>query len=261
MKSLFLSKSISVMSIHDSYGNIYLNIDSDESYKCIEGSKTVFSRNMFKMDPNKKYQIDIDVKSMGTISSKFYLSVNCFRSENPNSKINSTYVSYMDSSTSIIQKYNSDSIFVDSDFESLTYWMPESSSAYMRYIGFYFNGDVDKTPDIVFDGYNNIDLENNSIILAKDLPKSIMDKIIPDTTVIRNHYGSNPFVFLFNGIVPKEWTHISRTISGINIKSCDDPKKFRRGTEYFTVGFMANDHQDKESILAFKNFKISVSVD
>jgi hypothetical protein len=241
--------------LYDTYGEINYDLQSDEYFRCIEGNKQFFSKKMIRMKPNKKYQIDVDLKSIGVLESYVYLCIKCFSSENENSFISSSDANYVENSNFIIGLFSDNQILIaDSTGKKLTCWNDESKSSHARQAAFYFDGNTDRIPDATLEYITVKDI----CITFNDLPKIITDRIIIGTTKIRNHYSSGSFVYPFNGKINHEWTHISRIISGINKKNVDVPDKFRNGTQYFKVGLLVNYQQDKTHIIALKNCKISM---
>ena len=53
--------------------------------------------------------------------------------------------------------------------------------------------------------YNNF--VDNNIILNNEIPKEIINKIIPDTTKLMNHYLSNTYNYSSSSgvLLPEEW--------------------------------------------------------
>jgi hypothetical protein len=240
--------------MYDTTCEIDLDLNTDEYFRCITGPKCVSSK-MIRLTPGVTYQIDVDLKSIGEINSYVLLFVDCFTSDQDNSCITSEQVNYKENSGTIIESFTNDKIYIMPNPNVFINWNDASKTISQRKIGFYFDGNVEKKSDVVFSSYQSID--NNCLTLAEDLPKSITDQIVLNRTVIRNHCGSEPYIYPFYGLIGKEWIHISKTISGINRECHDVPNKFRKNTNFFKIGMLVQYGQDDKSTLAFKNFKIS----
>ena len=60
----------------------------------------------------------------------------------------------------------------------------------MKYLGFYFDGDVNKYADYIIN-YKNF--ENNIIHFNNEIPKNILDQIKPGQTRVMNHYQNSTY--------------------------------------------------------------------
>ena len=129
-----------------------------------------------------------------------------------------------------------------------------------RIIGIYFDGNINRLPDYLVNYPAYDTYADNNIILNKELPKEIYDKIVPFRTRVMNHYLSSNYDYsAANHVkVDRQWTKFEAIYNGYSIGYGDIKGKFRLGTKSISPFVLANYGQKDEAILEIKNIEITV---
>ena len=129
-----------------------------------------------------------------------------------------------------------------------------------KYIGLYFDGNFNHLPDYIIrtPAYKNY--ETNVINLQNEIPKDILDKIIPYTTKVMNHYDSMRYDYsaACQTIVPEKWTVYNACYNGFSDGYGDIKGKFRLETKKVSPFVICQNVQNNEGLLEVKNIEIKV---
>lgn len=227
------------------------------SYTCLEGSTTFFHPSIIPYEANKVYTIDLDVKSVGEENSNIYVVVKCLRSTDANDFIPSRNAYYYSGTELTIKYVGKEELYVpSSEFDTLVKWKNASGVEHSRYIGFYFDGNINKQPDEVIE-YSDINIVDG-IIFSSKITDTLRAKINTTSVKACNHFLSSTWTYPFNGLIPISdgWKHLSMQISGQGLGT-QTPIPFRYGTTHFQIGLLANFQQSNKVALGVRNFKIS----
>ena len=209
-----------------------------------------------QLDCKNKYQIDEDsiielkgeFRSAGKIKSLIYFGLKCFKENGQGierediNRINEPL---------LITSINTDnkSLFIHKKPEK---W---SNNTYLKFIGFYFDGNINHLPDCLIK-YNNYD--NNLIYLKSEIPKEISEKIIPYQTKIMNHNCGNTCSYDYSAAhgeyVPEQWTEYKAIYEGFS----NGYGEFRLGTKIVAPFVICNYEQNEDAILEIRNIEIII---
>ena len=217
-----------------------------------------------QLDCKNKYQIDEDsiielkgeFRSAGKIKSRIYFGLKCFRENGQG--IEREDINRIDEPL-LITSINTDnkSLFFHKKPEKWNNNNDSSSEAYRKYIGFYFDGNINHLPDCLL-RYNNYD--NNLIYLKQEIPKEISDKIIPYQTKIMNHNCGNGYGYDYSAAcgeyVPEQWTEYKAIYEGFSYGYGDIKGKFRLGTKIVAPFVICNYKQSEDAILEIRNIEM-----
>ena len=101
---------------------------------------------------------------------------------------------------------------------------------------------------------------DSNIVLNKEIPKEINDKIIPFKTRVMNHYYSCTYDYsaACNVEVPEKWTEYKAVYNGFSNGYGDIIGKFRLGTKKVSPLIIPNHRQNNDAILEIRNVEIIV---
>ena len=217
-----------------------------------------------QLDCKNKYQIDEDsiielkgeFRSAGKIKSLIYFGLKCFKENGQGierediNRINEPL---------LITSINTDnkSLFIHKKPEKWSNNNDSYSETYLKFIGFYFDGNINHLPDCLIK-YNNYD--NNLIYLKSEIPKEISEKIIPYQTKIMNHNNGNGSSYDYSAAhgeyVPEQWTEYKAIYEGFSNGYGDTKGKFRLGTKIVAPFVICNYRQNEDAILEIRNIEM-----
>ena len=104
--------------------------------------------------------------------------------------------------------------------------------------------------------------ENNLIHFNSEIPKEILDKIIPYQSKIMNHNAGNGCSFDYRAacgeVVPEQWKEYKAKYEGFSSGYGDIKGKFRLGTKIVSPFIICNYEQNEDAILEVRNVEIIV---
>ncbi len=218
------------------------------------------------VDFNRKYEVDentkIDLKgefrSIGTEKSKIYFGLHCYKEDG--TEIIGEDV-YRTNESRTIESYDSNSktLILDKKPETWDNYDYSISLQQRKCIGFYFDGKIDHLPDYFIDTPAYDKYVDNNIVLKKEIPSNLLDKIIPSITKVMNHYHSNTrdYSAACDNTVPETWTEFKATYEGFS-EIGDIKGKFRLGTKKVSPFVYPNYHQNNNAVLEIRNVEIKV---
>ena len=224
----------------------------------IKGDKHIKSKNRYPVNEETVMELKGEFRSSGKIKSIIYFGLECFK-ENGD-EILDPHVNRVDEPL-LITSINTDgkSFSLNKKPEK---WNNSSDKSinYLKYLGIYFDGNIKHSPDYLIQApaYNNY--QDNIINLNKEIPKDILDKIIPFETRVMNHYGSGTYDYsaaLYKE-VPENWTVFSAEYNGFSVGYGDIKGKFRPETKSVTPFVLCNYSQNEDAVLEIKNVEIVI---
>ena len=103
-------------------------------------------------------------------------------------------------------------------------------------------------------------ITNNNIYLTNEIPKDVIDKIIPYQAKVMNHYDFDvrDYSAAHGVYVPEKWTEYKAEYKGFSNGFGDIKGKFRPGTKSVCPFIYCNYDQKEEAILYIKNVEIII---
>ena len=131
---------------------------------------------------------------------------------------------------------------------------------YYKLIGIYFDGNIDRLPDYLIKSPAYKTYENNNIILNKEIPQEIYDKIVPFKTRVMNHYCSMTYDYsaACNDCVGEQWTEFKAVYNGFSNGYGDIKGNYRLGTKQISPFILANYHQNNDAVLEIRNVELNI---
>lgn len=215
------------------------------------------SKNKYQINEDTIIELKGDFRSAGKIKSIIYFGLKCF-------KENGTEIERVD-----INRINEHILIASlkSNNEILLHKTPEKwnnkddsySETYSKFIGFYFDGNVNHLPDLLLK-YKNY--ENNLVHLYSTIPEEISKKIIPYVTRVMNHNVGNGSFYDYSAAcgeeVPEQWTEYKAIYKGFSNGYGDIKGKFRLGTRIVSPFVICNYGQNQDAVLEIRNVVINV---
>jgi len=139
-------------------------------------------KNKFQIHEDSVIELKGEFRSAGKTKSKIYFGLKCFKEDG--TEISREDINRVDEPI-LITSINTDnkSLFLHKKPEKWNNQNDSYSERYSKLIGFYFDGNINHVPDYSLK-YKNY--ENNLIHLISEIPKEILDKIIPYQSKVMN---------------------------------------------------------------------------
>ena len=223
----------------------------------VTGNKRLDFQPKYPIDENTTVELSGQFRSTGTESSMIYFGLHSF-GEN-GEEILSESINRVKEPLLIISK-NTDMKSFILEKKPETWYNSINDQSYLKIIGIYFDGNIDRLPDYLINYPAYDTYADNNIILNKELPKEIYDKIVPFRTRAMNHFSSNAYDYsaACYAKVDRQWTKFEAIYNGYSIGYGDIKGKFRLGTKSISPFVLANYGQKDEAILEIKNIEITV---
>ena len=173
----------------------------------IKGNKDLNFKNRYDVDEDTTIELKGEFRTSGKQKSIIYFGLHCFKEDG--TEILDTDVNRTKESLLITSKSSDGKSF---SLEKQPETQNKSNDSYSQQvykgIGIYFNGDINRLPDYFINSPAYDKYFDNNIILNKEIPKEINDKIIPFKTKVMNHYHSGTYDYsaACNVSVPEYWT-------------------------------------------------------
>ena len=214
--------------------------------------------NKFQIHEDSVIELRGEFRSAGKIKSIIYFGLKCFKEDG--TEISREDINRVDEPL-LITSINTDnkSLFLNKKPEKWNNQNDSYSETYSKLIGFYFDGNINHVPDYSLK-YKNY--ENNLIHFNSEIPKEILDKIIPYQTKVMNHNNGNGYSYDYSAalgeVVPEQWKEYKAKYEGFSSGFGDIKGKFRLGTKIVSPFIICNSRQNEDAILEVRNVEIIV---
>ena len=215
-------------------------------------------KNKFQIHEDSVIELRGEFRSAGKIKSIIYFGLKCFKEDG--TEISREDINRVDEPL-LITSINTDnkSLFLNKKPEKWNNQNDSYSETYSKLIGFYFDGNINHVPDYSLK-YKNY--ENNLIHFNSEIPKEILDKIIPYQTKVMNHNNGNGYSYDYSAalgeVVPEQWKEYKAKYEGFSSGFGDIKGKFRLGTKIVSPFIICNSRQNEDAILEVRNVEIIV---
>lgn len=210
--------------------------------------------DLIDVDAQYKYMFDANFKSVGSGGlSKIYFGGLPYNAANQQISSTISGMRKPDAHDAVVKSFTSTTI-TTAGVADLSTWY-SGGSTHAQSIGFYYDGDISKTPDYTW--YNGIysSASGDTIQLNSAMPSSISSNIIPGTTVVKNHYVTyDPRVISYYD-VPTTWTSLGGPIEGETFDN-EYTSRFPYGTRKIRMLIRANYGQDSTYELHVDDVKL-----
>ena len=219
------------------------------------------SKNKFLINEDTIIHLKGEFRSAGKTKSIVYFGLKCFREDG--TEISREDINRIDEPL-LITSINTDNkaFFLNKKPEKWNNYNENYHNTYNKLIGIYFDGNTNHLPDYLLKSpaYNNYN--SNCINLCNEIPRNIIDKIIPFQTKVMNHNRGNGYSFDYSVIcgeaIPEQWKEYSSTYEGFSEGYGDIKGKFRLGTKQVQPFIICNYGQNGDAILEIRNIEIIV---
>ena len=226
----------------------------------IKGCKNQLdAKNKYYIFEDSVVELKGEFRSAGKTKSIIYFGLKCYKEDG--TEITREHVNRINEPL-LITSINTDnkSIFVNKNPENWNNKNDSYSNTYLKYVGFYFDGNFNHVPDYlaIYQNYGN-----NIINLNEEIPKEIAEKIIPYTCKVMNHNNGNGHSFDYSAAcrenVPEQWTEYKAKYEGFSAGFGDIKGKFRPGTKIVLPFVICNYGQNEDAILEMRNIEIIIN--
>jgi len=216
------------------FSNAVLKDDNGKSVFSGTGATSFVSSELIPVDPAKNYTLSGNFKSVGSASDP-YLYFGFLLFDENKKRIYPVEVERAGNDVTVTSVAGN----VLNVTPAVADWNAPTTTISWRYIGVYYDGDTNKRPD--YTGMTYVTAEANSINLTSALPSTVVEKIIPGTTVVKNHLsGGSKYTYTAAQRlkVPSSWTEFSGQITGEGF--VNEVNVFRLGTRFVEVVVQTN---------------------
>ena len=233
---------------------------SFEQIITITGWKPILNfKNKYDVDEDTTIELKGLFRSAGNQKSKMYFGLHCYKEDGTD--IVAQYVYRKDESLLITSKSTDGKSFtLEKKPETWNNSNDSYSEKNYKVIGIYFDGNINRLPDYLINTPAYDKYIDNNIVLNKEIPKEINDKIIPFKTRVMNHYDSSTYDYSAACYVevPEKWTKYKAVYNGFSKGYGDIIGKFRLGTKKVSPLILPNYQQNNDAILEIRNVEIIV---
>ncbi|MEX2170719.1 MAG: hypothetical protein WD851_15490 [Pirellulales bacterium] len=224
------------------------------AYK-VQGPKTVMSSPFIPVTPEGQYHLSGLFRSGTLTQSRLYFGISTY--DEKGNFISAVEVLRVGSDNKI-RSISNNVITVEG---RLSGWNAPNAEEYLKRVGFYYDGNTNKRPDYVTPGTTGAysEITDRTIRLPAPLPGSVLAKIVPGVTVVKNHYSGS--TYMYSAASAKladsaQWSFFSSPIiSGEGFGNGRD--MFRIGTRYIKIVILANHKQSQNEVLYFRNINFN----
>ena len=220
----------------------------------IKGYKQIFSKTKYPINEDTVLELKGEFRSSGKTQSKIYFGLRCFKENRE--EILAPKINRIDEPL-LITSINTDGkrFTVNKTPEK---WCGSDERNDYKYLGLYYDGNIERLPDYLIKTPAYKNFVDNNIYLNEELPKDIIDKIIPFQTRVMNHKDAGTYDYsaaCYNE-VPEIWTEFKAEYQGFSVGYGDIKGKFRPGTRIVNPFVLCNYGQNKDAILEIKNIEV-----
>ena len=225
----------------------------------VTGYKNLFFKQRYPVNLNSIVELRAEFRSIGNTKSKIYFGLNCFKEDGNSIKAFETF------------RKNEPLLIISKNIDMLGFTLEKKpdtwnnstdtySESNLKYIGIYFDGNINCLPDYIIKTPAYKTYEDRNIFLNEAIPKEIFDKMICYKTKVMNHYDSNTYDYsaASNNEVDNQWTKFEAAYNGFIEGYREIKGEFRLGTKTISPIILANYGQDSNAILEIKNIEIII---
>ena len=215
-------------------------------------------KNVYDVDEDTTLELKGEFRSIGKEKSRIYFGLHCLKEDG---KDIIGHDIYRTNESLLVTSYDSTNkkLILEKKPETWNNYNDSYSENNRKLIGIYFDGNIKHLPDYLINtpAYNNF--TDNNIILNKEIPNEILNKIIPSTTRVMNHYSSNTYDYSAASYVcvPETWTEYKAEYKGFS-EYGDLPGKFRLGTKKVSPFVLPNYGQNNYAVLEIRNIEVQL---
>ena len=219
----------------------------------IKGNKQIFSKNKYPVNEDTVLELKGEFRSSGKTKSKIYFGLRCFKENGE--EILAPKINRIDEPL-LITSINTDGKSFTVNKKPEKWYNSDNSDGRknFKYLGLYYDGNIERLPDYLIKTPAYKNFVDNNIYLNEELPKDIIDKIIPFQTRVMNHKdaGNYDYSAACNNEVPEIWTEFKAEYQGFSKGYGDIKGKFRPETRIVSP-FV---RQNEDAILEIKNIEV-----
>ena len=225
----------------------------------IEGNKDLHSSIKYPVTNDTIIELKGEFRSSGNKKARLYFGLQCFRENGTEIK---AYDIIRINEPLILTSINSDGKRFSLIKKPENWNNSDESNNYdqknKKYLGFYFDGNIKHLPDYLMKTPAYKPYIDNNIHLNKEIPKEIIEKIVPYTTIVMNQHDGNTWDYSAACYeeVPEKWMKYEAEYNGFSDGYGDIKGKFRLGTK--SVSPVINCIQNKDDILEIRNVEIVI---
>lgn len=225
----------------------------------IRGDKDISCSIKYPISPDSFLELKGEFRSSGKIKSHLWFGLNCFRE---NGKEIESFEIYRINEPLIITSVSSDgksfSLIKKPEKQINSDEKNDYDKSYRKYLGFYFDGNINRLPDYVIKSPAYKIFTDNNIYLNNEIPKEIIGKIKLYETKVMNQFGNSTYDYSAanNAEVPEHWTLFKAEYHGFSGIEGDLKGKFRLETKSVSPIILCNHYQSEDAILEIKNVEI-----
>lgn len=224
------------------YGDIItdaIDADNGDPYYVATAYRLNYSQSI-AVDPTRTYRLSGRYRSVGEEPSRIYLG---FQTRDENDVKIYRNISRLGNAVTLAS-YTDTSITVS---ETLSGWSDPSLAPSLRYLGFYYDGDIDRLPDyvIVDDTVGGFtEATGTTITIPNPLPAGVISSLQAQTKVMNFRIASvNQYPAASNLYVPTTWTYYSSPPLSGEVMEAYPSDAFRMGTRFVKLAILMNYNQ------------------
>ena len=225
----------------------------------VTGNKHLNFKQKFPIYENTIVELSGEFRSIGISNSILYFGLHCF---GENGKDIFSEDVYRTKESLLITSKNTDMKSLTLEKKPQTWYntTEEYAQKNRKLIGIYYDGIINRLPDYLIRSPAYEIFDSNEIVLNKEIPKEIFDKIEPYKTRVMNHYSSCTYDYSAASYVKvdHQWTKFSATYNGFSEGYGDIKGKFRPSTKEISPLILANYDQNEDYIMEIKNIELII---
>ena len=225
----------------------------------VTGNKQLNFKQKFPIYENTIVELSGEFRSIGISNSILYFGLHCF---GENGKDIFSEDVYRTKESLLITSKNTDMKSLTLEKKPQTWYntTEEYDQKNRKLIGIYYDGIINRLPDYLIRSPAYEIFDSNEIVLNKEIPKEIFDKIEPYKTRVMNHYSSCTYDYSAASYVKvdHQWTKFSATYNGFSEGYGDIKGKFRPSTKEISPLILANYDQNEDYIMEIKNIELII---
>ena len=225
----------------------------------IKGNKQLNPQNKYAINEDNIIELKGEFHSEGKEKSRIYFGLRCFRENGE--EIFAPHINRQKEDLLIISiNTNEKSFTLDKKPETWHNKTDNYSNRVYKYIGIYYDGNINRLPDYLLKtpAYNTYG--DNIIHLNNEIPRDIMDKIILFKTRVMNHFSSGTYDYsaACSSLVPEQWKEYKALYSGFSDGYGDISGKFRLNTKIVSPHVRCNYDQNEDCVLEIRNIEMNI---